>query len=591
MSQNFSEQQLSLCGDPLCNSSSCGTCKAIRASLDEEARIQCPNGVPSCKDGRLCDQCFNHKYPKEAFGGGKRPDVIPEQDFQLCSSRIICADCQKLKGLNPACDLCATLKKMQNDSQPPFTKEQVKKLHAEMKSGFCPPQTGRIFDLVVLLFSLTIGSIDWTMHNCAFSALVLMLSSSNAGLNSINQQTFAGYILAFIIKRLQETGKCDPILLEVLRLELSILSENPDWSNWSELVEFQGLYNVCVKYKIIFDDEVKFVLPNEDGSYNIGQTLDGKCRSTLVEAHKWSPCIYVLANGILSPIFGRFRISAVIIHWHDHFSIILFSQGIWLIDGKGTRTGEFKAESSIQELSIEQFQELCALHGAFYFFEEVPFVYETLNLSGIQGLPPRKVFYGKGWYFLYDDGTMICETTGITVNLQRSVFVNDKFGNYFRVFPALPPPPPCEQGVWVPPPPPPPPCAQIGWVPPPPPPSVEVARFFPPPPAAPVQQVAPVSQRPAAPVQQVAPVYQKPADISKKDPPPQLGQIRENHILVSGKNWSCEGRKYGGIVEKSPHPQFPSKMMEVYLFKTQRYTEIKQLVDFLNFYEVVNGSE
>jgi hypothetical protein len=554
---NCSEQQ-SICGDPHCPGSSCQGCLAFRESEKIHADIVCPHKASYCCAGKLCDECFHKQYPKEAFGGGKGHDVIPEQDFELCSSGTICEDCQKPKGSNPACYLCATLKLTQNDSKPPFTKEQVKEFHSEMKSRFIPPHKGRIFELVVPLSNLTIGSIDWTMHNCAFSTLVLMLSSSNVGLNSINQQTFDGYILAVIINHLQESGKCDPIVLEVFRLEISMLSGNSSWSNWSDLVEFQDLYKECVRHGIIFDKEVEFVLQKEDGSYNIGQILTGKRGSTLVGAYNWSPCINVLANGILSQDFrSRFRVSAVIIYHGNHFSIIVISQGIWLIDGKGNRDGPFKAESSISKLTIEQFQELSALHGAFYFFEEVPLVYETLTLLGRQGLPPRKVFYGGRWYFLYDDGTMFCEMTRTMVKLCRTVFVNDNVGNHFRVFPALPPPPPpppCEQGVWVPPPPPRASFAQSRW-------------FLPPSQPAPSAQVAWVLSS-----------------------PPQLGQILANHIVVSERTWSCEGRNHSGIVERSPHPQYPQVLMEVYLFEKQRYTEIKLLVEFLNFCEIVNES-
>jgi hypothetical protein len=450
---NFSEQLLSLCGDPQCNISSCSTCEAIGVSVDEQARIQCPNGVPSCRNEILCDKCMTIKYPKHeqpqprrgAVGGGKKMDMVPLQDFNVEQYRPICEFCQKPEGSNSACDLCATLIKTQNDSQPPFTKQQVEQLHSEMKSRFSPPRTGRIFDLVVLLDCLNIGSINWTMHNCAHSVLALMLSNSNAGLNSINQQTFAGYILAFIIKELQETGKCDPILLEVFRLELSIVSQNPAWSNWSDLVEFQDLYKECVRHKIIIDDEVEFVLQEEDGSYNVRQTLNGKYGSKFFGAYNWSPCIYILANGILSQDFrSRFRVSAVVLYCNGHFSIILISQGIWLIDGKGTRNGPFKAESSIQELTTEQFQQLCRSYGAFYFLEKVPVVH-TLVLLGRRDHYLGKFNYAGRWYCLYDNGNMVCEISGTIVKLCRTVFVNDIYDNHFRIFPALPPPPPPPQ--------------------------------------------------------------------------------------------------------------------------------------------------
>ena len=467
MIRNGSKQQ-SICGDSQCPGPSCQVCEAIRISVDEHARITCPHGVPSCEDGKLCDKCAKKRYSKHeqlqmggvAVGGRSASDVVSLQEFNLYSSRSKCDKCHQQEGLNPACEKCVILK---TTEVPPFTKNDVKTRHAEMKSGF----SGRTIELVVLLHSLLIASIDWTMHNCAFSTLILMLSSSNAGMNSINQQIFAGYILAVIINTLQESGKCDPIILEVFRLELSMISGNPAWSNWSDLIEYQDLYKLCVDHQIILDNEVDFVLRNYDGSYNIRQTLTGKNGSTLIGAFKWNPSGNVLANGIFSSDFNsRYKISAVILFHNDHFSIILFSQGIWLIDGKGKRTGMFKAESSIRELTIEESLELCASHGAFYFLEEIPFVYETLNLFGRQGLPPIKVSYGEKWYFLYDDGTMVCETTRTIVKLQRTVFMTDDRGNHFRVFPALPPPPASSvSGQWVPPSPPPIPYVPSGWVP------------------------------------------------------------------------------------------------------------------------------
>lgn len=419
-----------------------------------------------------------------AVGGDKARDVKPLQGFL---KENLCKDCKKPEGSNPACDLCSVFRRSKDQANPPFTKELVEQLHWNMKSGFIPPKTGRIFELVVPPHSLVIGSIDWTMGNCASSTFVLTLSSSNEGMNSINQQIFAGYILAVIIKTLQESGKCDPIILEVFRLELSILSGNSSWSNWSDLVEFQDLYKVCVKHQIIINDgEVKFVLPDDDGSYNVKQTLNGKkYGSTLVGAFGWSPPTNVFSNGILSlDCNSKFRISAGVLHYRDHFSIVVFSQGIWLIDGKGKRTGEFKAESSIRKLTIEQVQELFASHGVFYFLEKIPFVYKTLNLFGRQGFPPRKVSYGGKWYFLYDDGTMVCETTQTIVKLQRTVFMTDDSGNDIRVFPALPPQALCASDQWVPPPPPPPPCEQVAQPLPPPLPQASSAsgHWFPPPP-------------------------------------------------------------------------------------------------------------
>lgn len=218
-----------------------------------------------------------------------------------------------------------------------------------------------------------------------------MLSTSNAGLDSINQQTFAGYILAIIINSIQETGSCNPIVLEVFRLELAKLSGNPVWSNWSELVEFHDLYNLCVNFKIINTDEVEFVPSNDDGSI-VKKALNRKRGSTLVGAYKWVPSIHDLANGTLSEyLCSKHRITAVVLHKDDHFSIIiLIDGGFFWIDGKGKWVDNFKAESSLRQLTIEQFQKLCAAHGAFYLFEEVPFVSENAQCVLLPPAPSAK---------------------------------------------------------------------------------------------------------------------------------------------------------------------------------------------------------
>jgi hypothetical protein len=323
--------------------------------------------------------------------------------------------------------------------KPPFTKEQVKQLRNEMYLWFSSFPKGPTIKLTVLQNSMLIGRIDWTRNNCAFSTLVLMLSSSNAGLYSINQQIFAGYILAVIINAIQETGSCDPIVLEAFRLELTNLSGNPVWSNWSELVEFHDLYNLCVNFKIINTDEVEFVPSNDDGS-NVKKALNRKRGSTLVGAYKWVPSIHDLANGTLSEyLCSKHRITAVVLHKDDHFSIIiLIDGGFFWIDGKGKRVDNFKAESSLRQLTIEQFQKLCAAHGAFYLFEEVPFVSENAQCVL---LPPAS-------------SAQVAQV--LPPPLPQPV-------PCANVAQALPPPPPhhCASGPLVHSPPPPYPCAQV----------------------------------------------------------------------------------------------------------------------------------
>lgn len=462
MSKLFDSNQQFGCGQNGCgqNDSLCPTCEE---SFTPSTTTECPDGNPRCSDAKLCKLCqAMEESMVETRGGGvvsggnARRDVVPLQNLTE-----ICSDCKI--NPDPYCQVCAKMKMTQKVS--PFTKEQIELLYAELKSGFRPSPTGRIFDLVYL-FSLMIGSIDWTMHNCAFSTLVLMLANSNAGMNSINQQTFAGYLLAFMINTIQKTGKCDPIILEVFRFELTILSRNPAWRSWSILTDFEELYNFCIQHRIIINYDVHFVPPN-DGSYNLRNALDGKAVSVLLEAQRWVPSIEDLSNGILSEnSTSRFRISSVVFFDNDHFFIILIRQGFWLVDGKGKRTGEFTAESTKRKLSIDEFNGMCSQCGAFYFLEQTPLEYEHLLLSGIQRFPPIMVIYQKITYFLCDNGTMICEETNRILNLERSIFVLDFHGRHFRVFPP-PPPVHCASGLWSPPPPLAP-SAQVAWVPSPP---------------------------------------------------------------------------------------------------------------------------
>lgn len=478
MSQlNGSKQQPSFgCGRNGCGNhgSLCPTCEE---SFMDSTKIKCLNGNSRCTDITPCDTCFDKLYPKTncgAVGGGKaRDDVVPLQDVH-----DLCQDCQE--NPDPKCTVCAMIQSTQQSL--PFTKGQVDILHYNLGNIFAKLPKERRFNLSVQFDTVSVGTINWCFHNCAFASFVQMLSNSNAGLNSINQQKFAGYLLALIANSLQENGRCEAILIEVFRLELTIFSGNQAWSNWSELAFFGELYSFCVKHRIIIANDFIFVLPNDDGSsYDIGQVLDGKNSFAVLEAQNWSPSIEHLSYGIFSMNRdSKFRILSVVLYSNDHFSIVVISQGIWHIDGKGKRTGEFTAESTMRELSINEFQELCRQCGAFYFLEQVPVEYENLILSGSQGLPPRRILYANNPYFLYESGTLFCEKSRKLVNLQRPIFVSDLDGNHFRVFPPPPPhlPAPCAQVVRALPPPPPAPFEKVSQpLPSPPEPEAPTVRF------------------------------------------------------------------------------------------------------------------
>lgn len=436
MSQtNHLQQKKYGCGQNGCGQNG-GLCPTCEKSFTASTTTNCPDGNPRCSDETQCDLCRataeSLVKTRERAGGGKVCDVKP---LQRLTKDQLCLDCQK-RDPQQGCLVCAT---MRNTLElQPFTKGNVEELHKNLKGQFKPSRTGGTFALRIRLDNCAVGSINWTMHNCAFSTLVLMLSTSNAGMNSINQKTFAGYVLAVIINSLQETGKCDPIVLEVFRFELTVLSGNPAWSNWSELTDFQELYNFCVDNKIIIDDKVQFV-PQKT---HVAPFLNGKTVSLCVEAHGWVPSISHMAHGIFSSNGGsRFRISAIILHNDKHFSVIIVKDGFWLIDGKGKRTCEFTADSTITRLTCVEAQKLCEERGAFYFLEEVPFIYEDVVLSGKKDLPPINVIYGEKIVFIHDDGKIIFQEPNKTCFLMNSFIGIDEFGKHIRVFPYLPPPP------------------------------------------------------------------------------------------------------------------------------------------------------
>ena len=442
-----------------CGQNGCGNhgalCPTCEDSFMDSTKMTCPDKNPRCSDITPCSFCqatanslIDKSKGKGAVRGGKASDVVPLQNVHE-----VCSDCKE--NPTPSCHVCAMIKSTQEST--PFTREQVENLRENSCDIFAKLPKEHRFNLSVRFDTICVGTINWCFHNCAFAALLQMLSNSNAGLNSINQQTFAGYLLALIANSLQENGRCEAILIEVFRLELTILSGNPAWSNWSELAFFGELYSFCVKQGIIIANDFIFVPPNDDGSsYNIGQVLDGKAGSAVIEAQKWSPSIEELSYGICSAANSdfNFRISSVVLYSKDHFSIAIIGQGIWHIDGKGKRIGEFTAESTRKELSINEFRELCRQYGAFYFLEPVPVEYDHVHLGTNPSDIQRIITYNDRCYLLYPDGTVISRETGSSMEVMRSVFVKNSANRWLRLFPP-PPPAPCAQVAWVPSPPPP----------------------------------------------------------------------------------------------------------------------------------------
>lgn len=461
MSQkNDLEQQL-ICGDPQCPGSSCKVCEAIRISVDEHAMIKCPHGVPSCEDGKWCDKCATKLYPTDnqyqqrgvAVGGRSAPDVVSRQNFKVSSSGPICQGCQKPEGSNPACEECGMLKMTEVH---PFTEEDVKELHAKLNYVFSKSSTNCIFELVVPLDILSIVDISWTMDNCAFSTLVLMLSNSSMMVmnDCINQNTFGGYIMIILIKDIRETGCINQILLEVLRLELSKLLRNSSSIDSSKQMDLVDLFNLCVDANIIITGKVQFFPPN-DSACRVPKGQDGNPMLVMVKTHISVPSIHELVNGVFSPDgTRRFRLSSVSLYIRNVFSIIIICKGIWRVDGKGERP---------KQLSLEELLILLANYGGTYFYEEIPSEYLIFHLHGKEDLSQMKVMFCGECWSIYDNGRMVSEITGKTIEINRPFITLSDVGKYLQIFPPLPPPPQasCVSGPSVPPHQPPPHCEQV----------------------------------------------------------------------------------------------------------------------------------
>jgi len=366
-------------------------------------------------------------------------------------------------------------------------------------------------------------------NNSALSSLLVAISSFNAGMMSINGRTFCGYVITNIIENLQDGGRCDQNLLEVLRTGLTDISKKSEWN------DFEELYNFCVEKKIIASSKIQDLPTSDDGSHKVAPILNGKAEFVCLKGNKWIPSRLHFANGVCSSDGdSRFQISAIILHNGAHFLVIVVRDGFWLIDGKEKRTGELTAGSTINRLTCVEAQKMCAEHDTFYFLEEVPIVYENVVLSGKKDLPPIKVIYREKFVFIHDDGKIIFQEPNKTGFLMNSFIGIDEFGKHIRVFPYLPPPPASPA------------------------PYAQVARALPPPQAA-CAQVSLVPEH-------------------------KRSSITEYDIVVSAEKWICSiDPEYYGRVEKTPHPKYPITMMDVYFYQNVSHTTLDALVKFINF--------
>lgn len=257
MSQsNDSNQLLSLCGGPLCNGSSCDTCKAIRASLDDQARIQCPHKAPYCCTDNLCDQCFNDKYPRAPIGGSASgvKDVHPEQDFNIVSSGIICENCQQPEGSNRTCQICAFFRESdetaQNGEQNPTVPTSVVFQHdiGPRQGDLCALTEKEVqasVDLLRLIFASMVlplipiaSSIsdshvgqwrgcEWSSGNC-WLVVILQMFQTGSWNTSINVSNPLGNALWILVYELRTRGVVPRQRLQAFRRLMQEIIGQPE---------------------------------------------------------------------------------------------------------------------------------------------------------------------------------------------------------------------------------------------------------------------------------------------------------------------------------------------------------------------------
>ena len=591
MSQKFDLKPRSLCGDPQCLGSSCDICEGLRQSIDSQARIECPHKVPSCIGDNQCDKCSDTKYPKSdrlqtrrgAVGGGSASDVVTLQGFHVKQQ---CSECKKTVGSNPRnCGICASFLESQlNPEQPdiwydydfgpvkgsfgPCTYASIKSTLEDLtlsfetskKNGF--PFT-EIDDfkrngslLTKKIFEKTFLGVEGVNNSCYYVAVFWMLSQGNMH-KRINTNCRSGHILYKILWDLRARLFVGRDIVEAFRrsLEEYNIVQRSSKSNFEQEMDDFGYL-----LSILEDDEFKIlrkdsILSHTGCSFHVHESTefkhasiqdalcasvsfpspvpeDGSIISFQLCQQKGDKFTHqTLGTGFEFPHNGvilggkLLRAKMFIIFKSKHYLVVLcVGESYFLANSlSASQCGHFLPEMTV--LSEEEAMELFRTQAHTIVFECIGNAYAppTQPPSEVaRFFPPPHACASGHWV-------------------------------------PPPPPPACRaQNGWFPPPSPPAPCAQYGWVSPPPASCAEVVRFLPPPQAA----CAQVSQVPEH----------------------KRSSITENDIVVSPGMWICSvDSEYSGIVEKTPHPNYPKTMMEVYFYQNVSHTTLDALVKFINF--------
>lgn len=109
-----SKQQHSFgCGQNGCGQNG-GLCSTCEESFTASTSMNCPDQNPRCSNANPCDMCqaiaqsIAQTRRGGAVFGGKAPDVVPLQQFNIKQFGPICEDCRNPEGSNAAnCPICA----------------------------------------------------------------------------------------------------------------------------------------------------------------------------------------------------------------------------------------------------------------------------------------------------------------------------------------------------------------------------------------------------------------------------------------------------------------------------------------------------
>ena len=598
--------------------------KQQQNSSDEDLKE--PVICESCKkpygSNEGCDWCKDFLI-QIAIGGGKaRSDVVPLQLVHDSSNKELCVECNKPLGSNTqACAFCASLAESSlNQAQPvipydphfgpmsnsfgPCTDETTRAtLESFRKSFEAAKKNGHPFigitdfkmgtsRLRELLSSGVIIGFEGFNNSCFWISVFWILSQGNMH-ERINTDCLSGHILYKIVWDLRSRLFVGRDIVEAFRLSLQ---EYPDVRR---TLTQTGMDDPNCGLVIL--EEVGILrkgpsLSLTGCSFHIHEVLGGNPAQTIQEALYTSVTHH-------SPV-------------PDDGSIVSFQ----FCQQRG-RNGRFMGQTLGTDFGFP--------HNGVVLVGKLLKVRMFIIFTSqhyLVVLCVGEAFFLSNSLSASQCGHFLPETREISEEEAMRLFRTQAHTIVFECVGDVPPPPlPCEQGHWVPPLPQHVHCVQDPWVPPPPPPApsaqqtsqqfdnpcvvwfVDQYRLYDP------EQKVLRSTMTGSIIDDIrAGTYRveekgthKMIDIELREvpsddtPPPQQSitqfarapktspassqKISITDISVSGKKWSCNGTEFSGKVEKTPHPQYPQFLIEVYYYETVKHTTLQELVGFLNF--------